>query len=122
DLPLSMPESREFYWSKIAREIQKLEPERNSLAAFDWRRLLWPISLTAGAIAVCFLVVVSQNSPADKFGTAIVASSDLDTPIVEPTQADSEAITYQDEADGTTLVWFSADDNSVPAKAPTATF
>ena len=113
---IQFPESREFYWSKIEREIQKLQPEEISEASFDWRRLLWPISLTAGAIAVCFLAVILQNPVADKPAQAAEVSSDGDAPVVESAQADSEAMTYEDKSDGTTLVWFSADDNAAVTK------
>ncbi len=118
---IKFPESREFYWSKIAQRIQKLEPEEVSETNFNWRRLLWPISLTAGAIAVCFLAVILQNPAANK-SDAIASisptsiSTDVDAPVVESAQADSEAMTYEDKSDGTTLVWFSADENSAPIK------
>jgi len=113
---ITFPGSREFYWSRIAREIQKREPEKGSPANSNWRRLLWPIGLSAGAIAVCFLTVIYENPVADKPAQAASISSDADAPIVEPAQADSEAITYEDKSDGTTLVWFSADENSAAAK------
>jgi anti-sigma factor RsiW len=121
DLQLSLPETREFFWSKIEREIRKCPPEEISETDFNWRRLLWPISLAAGAIAVCFFAVISQNPVADKpaQGAAVstaAISSDADTPDVESAQADSEAMTYEDKSDGTTLVWFSADENSATAK------
>jgi hypothetical protein len=114
---IQFPESREFYWSKIARQIQELEPEEYETSEnFDWRRLLWPISLTAGAIVVCFLAVILQNPVANKVGQAVAISSDADMPVVESAQADSEAMTYEDKSDGTTLVWFSVDENFTPTK------
>jgi len=45
-----------------------------------------------------------------------IVSPDTDETVVETDQADSDATTYRDEADGTTLVWFSAADNSVNEK------
>lgn len=112
---IKFPESREFYWSKIAREIQKTGLKRDSAKIFNWKRLLWPVSLAAGAIAVCFVIVISGNSATDRAMQAAV-SADMDTPVVEPAQADSEAITYEIKSDGTTLVWFSADENVAPTK------
>src|SRR5690348_9138260 len=56
--PARVPESREFYWSKIKREIERTAPEnapapRASL--FTWfRRALMPL----GAIAALALVAV----------------------------------------------------------------
>ena len=118
---IQFPESREFYWSKIAREIQKREPEKISAENFNWKRLLWPISLTVGAIAVCFLAVILQNAPTNPSASVAAISSptistDADAPDVEPAQANSEAMTYEDKSDGTTLVWFSADENSAATK------
>ena len=116
-----VPESREFYWSKIEREIQ--EPGqvdfRPAVPAVNWRHLLWPI----GATAVCFAFVLIGTVQMNQAETASALSAEMDAPIVEPAQADSEAITYEDKADNTTLVWFSkSDDNAVPAGTPTATF
>src|SRR5580765_5919660 len=47
---VTLPGSREFFWSKIEREIQR----RDRVAAdvpfvFNWRQWLWPV----GAVAVC---------------------------------------------------------------------
>src|SRR5258708_8407957 len=59
EVGIALPESREFYWSKIAREIRvmeqpKPEPARVSLLAAG-RRLLMPASAIAGvAFAALF--------------------------------------------------------------------
>jgi anti-sigma factor RsiW len=57
-----LPESREFYWSKIQREIERLEkaePETRRVAwVFAWRRLLAPLS---GMALIAFLSVLSLN-------------------------------------------------------------
>jgi len=59
-----LPESHEFYWSKIQREIQRLEqaqpqpqPTPSWLAA--WRRMLAPV---AGMALIVFLTVYSFRS------------------------------------------------------------
>jgi len=54
---LAVPESREFYWSKIQREIQR-SPETRSPAAFwlSWQKYLAPL---AGVALVIFLAVGS---------------------------------------------------------------
>jgi len=59
ELEMQVPESREFYWSKIHREIERgsvveARPVANWLAA--WRRLLVP---AAGMALVAFLTVTS---------------------------------------------------------------
>jgi anti-sigma factor RsiW len=117
----SVPETREFYWSKIEREIRKLDPVESRRAAplVSWRRLLWPIS----AAAVCFALVMIETSRMNQPEAVAAVSADTDAPIVEPAQAGSEAITYQDKADNTTLVWFAkSDDSFTPAQTPAATF
>jgi len=116
---VTVPESREFYWSKIARDIETLERTTTSRPAFRWQQLFWPV----GATALCLAIVLLQNP----FGTpneplSAVITPDADTPIVEAVQPGSDATTYRDESDGTTLVWFSMADNSTPARPATATF
>jgi anti-sigma factor RsiW len=89
-----LPESREFYWSKIEREIRRLEPEpareRPSLVA-AWRRFLVP----AGAVAALVIAALVANIQVSQ-SSALEASS-----------ADPGAFTYRDYASGTTLVWLS---------------
>ena len=121
ELHLSVPETREFYWSKIEREIQKLEPVEKEIAApiISWRRLLWPL----GAAAICFVVVMMEIPRVNIVQPVAVVSPDTDETVVETDQANSDATTYRDEADGTTLVWFSAaaaDANPINGKMPGA--
>jgi len=56
---VKLPESREFYWSKIQRQIQTVEmPQSRPVPAFlvAWRRLLAPL---AGVALILFLTVFS---------------------------------------------------------------
>jgi hypothetical protein len=59
---VKLPESREFYWSKIEREIERADkvaagaPQLSWVQA--WRRMLAPLS---GVVLVAFLSVVSLN-------------------------------------------------------------
>src|SRR6185369_11737100 len=48
---LKVPESREFYWSKIEREIQRLEPVEEKAGGPSLFTLLRRILLPAGAVA-----------------------------------------------------------------------
>lgn len=95
--PLTLPESRDFYWSKIRREIT-----RESAAAatatprfqFGWlRRILVPASGLALLVFVGLLTIRGPH-PARPAGT-------------ETALADSGAFTYHDYAAGATLVWLS---------------
>jgi anti-sigma factor RsiW len=93
-----LPESREFYWSKIQREIERSErvpAVAPRLSLFQiWRRII----VSAGAVAALALVgiiAVKNISPVNG------------SPASEMTVADSSAFTYHDYANGTTLVWVS---------------
>jgi len=59
---LKLPERGEFYWSKIQREIQRLEKAETESRpiswTFSWRRLLAPLS---GMALIAFLSVLSLN-------------------------------------------------------------
>jgi anti-sigma factor RsiW len=117
---LSLPESREFFWSKIEREIQRQEPQ--AAAARDisifaaLRRFLLPASAIATLVIAGLLAHFNVPNVAPK--TVVETVADADMPTVETSLAGSDATTYRDAAEGTTLVWFSAD---APAKGKTPT-
>jgi len=104
EIGISLPESREFFWSKIERNIRAEQesqpaPESSFLPAFRaWRRFLIP----AGAFAALILAGL------------ITLSGGSSAPMVETAVADPGAFTYHDFSTGTTLVWFSypADDEA----------
>lgn len=97
---IKLPESREFYWSKIQREIRRLEksePAEPPVSIFAaLRRFLVPASAFA-ALVIAAMIVGHQ------FGHESV----LRAPETETTFADSGAFTYRDYASGMTLVWLS---------------
>lgn len=99
-----LPESREFYWSKIQRQIEREQaPERPLASVIPWsarlRRFLMPA--TGLAVAGLLLLVVTHEG-----GTG---ASDTKA---ETALEDSGAFTYHDSTAGATLVWLSypADD------------
>ena len=63
---MQFPESREFYWSKISREIQRQEASsvaREPAAKsswFGWRKLLLPAGAVA-ALVLATLFIVSED-------------------------------------------------------------
>lgn len=102
-----LPESREFYWSKIQREIKRIEAAEPVRASrIPWsarlRRLLMPA--TGVAVAALLLLVVTREN-----GSGPTSPSDTTT---ETALEDSGAFTYHDSSAGVTLVWLSypADD------------
>jgi anti-sigma factor RsiW len=97
---IQLPESREFFWSKVQREIQRLEtpapkPAPTPLLAL-LRRLMVPVS----ALAVVLVAGVVLFRPAGPFGPVHTAG-------IETALADAGAFTYRDYSAGTTLVWLS---------------
>jgi anti-sigma factor RsiW len=104
---VQLPESREFFWSKVQRDIERLETraERPVSAPLSslWRRLLVP----ASALALLVIAGVVLNRP-DSSGRTPAAE-------IETALADSGAFTYRDYSSGATLVWL-----SYPAEAEVA--
>ncbi len=93
EIGVELPESREFYWSKIQRQIEALEPERAVRSPapiwFVLRRLLLPAAAVAALLIAALLV---RNVPGHVPGAEIAL-------------ADSGAFTYHDYSAGATVVW-----------------
>ncbi len=93
---VSLPEGREFYWSKIESAIRRAERTEVAMPtlswAAQWGRWLMPAGAVAGLVLALFLAV----HPGASSG-----------PHLEATVADPGAFTYRDFARGTTLVWLS---------------
>jgi anti-sigma factor RsiW len=64
ELPVNVPDSREFYWSKIERAIEhaEREPVRRSSPQSWWLRLLAPVAGTA-LLAIFVFTSISFNGP-----------------------------------------------------------
>jgi anti-sigma factor RsiW len=94
-----VPESREFYWSKIQREIERQESVMAPEPTVSlWSRFVrWLARFSVAAAALALLVWVGLEAGLlQRFA-----------PDTEMTVADSGAFTYHDYANGTTLVWVS---------------
>jgi hypothetical protein len=93
---IRLPESREFYWSKISRELERLETPAPVTPRVPFilrlRRALMPATAVA-ALVLAGLIFLRENSGSGGgFGT-------------ETAFADSGAFTYHDYKEGATLVW-----------------
>lgn len=97
---IKMPESREFFWSKIEREIQRQERSEPARLGITWlARLRWLLApaVAAALLLVAGLVATRHNG---SFHSADGAE-------IETAQADTKAFTYRDYETGMTLVWLS---------------
>lgn len=106
---IRLAESREFYWSKIQREISRefLTAARPRISVGYWlRRILVP----AGAVAAIAVAVLLALPQADASAAAITKTTD------------AVAFTYNNYDTGATLVWldYSSENNfSEPANENT---
>jgi hypothetical protein len=95
---LKVPASREFYWSKIKREIERTAPvaaPAETVSLFTWlRRTFMPL----GAMAMLALVAVFTFHQYSGGERPVAVNSML---------ADAGAFTYRDESQGMTVVWLS---------------
>jgi anti-sigma factor RsiW len=95
---VKLPETREFYWSRIAREIEREQqpdarPEKVSRLAWASRHFGWLSAAAAGACAVVLLAVWAGNSPAQ------LAEMELSSD-------DMGAYTFRDQQEKMTMIWF----------------
>jgi anti-sigma factor RsiW len=94
EIGVELPESREFFWSKIQREIQRLEPSEPAPVPVPWfvrlRRLLVPVAGVALLVVAGLFALNPQGQPATEMVTS-----------------ESGVFTYRNETAGTTLVWLS---------------
>jgi anti-sigma factor RsiW len=93
---IKLPESREFFWSKIQRQIERQSPASVvtrpfSLARWLQRRLV-PISGFAMAILV-LLLVVQLNPTISQVGEIELSSNDMG------------AVTFRHQKEKMTFVW-----------------
>ncbi len=94
---LKLPESRDFFWSKIERELRRAEaqPEPAVAPIVPWlvqlRRWLVPAAGVALVAVVSLLSIRETGTPSRSH--------------IETALADSGAVTYHDYNNGATLVW-----------------
>jgi anti-sigma factor RsiW len=106
ELDRPLPEAREFYWSKIEREITKQGTGSRSVSRspfgfnLRWLRIGLPIAATAAAVAI----VVYLNG----VSTPTVAASfrEIETPLAE-----ANAISFHSAEAGMTVVWIDTSGN-----------
>lgn len=94
-----LPESREFFWSKIEREIRQSTPKpvvQPGLSIFAWlQRYLMPVSVAAVAAIIGFVVL---NKP-DTMQTAYAYGE------IESLSEELDSISFRSEADRMTVIY-----------------
>lgn len=106
---LKLDESREFYWSKIQREIRAVDREPAPRHSPWWVRLLVPVAGTA-ALAALVISVMNPSGPQVASGarqTGIAAAHPMHGEL-EDLAPDFSSVTFRSEEDGVTVVWLSA--------------
>ncbi|MEW6305309.1 MAG: zf-HC2 domain-containing protein [Verrucomicrobiota bacterium] len=103
---VKVPDSREFYWSKISREIERQERAEarteGAAAVAWWRRWLAPMGAVAAALIVAAVIMVSDRNP-----QPVVAVAEQGG--VGEAVSDMGAITFEDHSAGVTMVWLYSD-------------
>ncbi len=97
---VQLPESREFFWSKVQREIQRLETPDPRPAPTPVLALLRRFLIPASGLALALAAVAVFLRPSGLPGRAATVG-------IETALADAGAFTYHDFSAGTTLVWLS---------------
>ncbi len=110
---LTLPESREFYWSKIRRGIEQAErlEARTEVATRatpnPLRWLAWLLPAGAAALAAVFFLRPSESFPVLKASNNIptLTQHEVETPSSEVT-----SLTFYSAQEGLTVVWLGSVD------------
>ena len=103
ELERKLPESREFYWSKIQRQIDRVEstqavgPEESTTPAW-WTRFLAPAGVLA-ALAVFVAVLLLSPEGGGTF-LSLDDSHEIETPLEE-----TSSFSFRSEEAAMTVVW-----------------
>ena len=110
---IRLPETREFFWSKIERELGRLEKPAPEPLPVTWAARLRRFLVPATAIAV--LTIAGLVATRHHSSPVLRGGAEIETALADP-----GAFTYRDYASGTTLVWLSYPAENEFADAPEA--
>ena len=110
---VKLAESREFYWSKIQRQIQAVEREPAPEAPRPlWIRLMAPLAGTVALLALLFSVtnprVMVDRGEAGRVASSSILSSGPLHGEVEDLAPNFSSVTFRSEESGVTVVWLSS--------------
>lgn len=108
EVELKVPESRDFYWSKISRQIEfegkQAERSASSLSDKWWYKMLIP---TAGVAAIALVLTFTARPPVSQDGTGAAAPTTS-----EPVFEDANVYEYYDEQEKMSVIWVTTDDSN----------
>ena len=107
---IKLPETREFFWSKIQRELDRQEQQTNARQPAHksfWSRWGWRGLVPAGGFVAACLLAFHLSGTSAAF-----------TPELELGSDDMGAYTFRNQESGLTTVWFY--DRTTPAKTSQA--
>jgi len=103
ELERMLPESREFYWSKIQRQIDRVESTQADGLPEEAASRWWPLFLApAGVLAALavFVAVVLRSPEGGGTFLALDDSHEIETPLEE-----TSSFSFRSEAAAMTVVW-----------------
>lgn len=112
EVELKLPETREFFWSKVHREIERRERAVVAVSKINW--LAWLrhhlVSVAGATLLTCIVGMLLLRGGAGPLGEMEVASDEMGT------------YTYRDQQAKMTLVWFydKSDDSDITEPAAIA--
>lgn len=97
---ITLPESRDFYWSKIQRQISREAiPQRAQAPSVNWLTALRRVVVPMGSVAALVIIGI--------LATIQYSAIQHGEPEFDSAVGDTGAFTYRDFSSGTTLVWLS---------------
>jgi len=99
ELEVKLPETREFYWSKIERSIHRQEVQSGARTTGSARSWLWRFVMPALGVAALVLIAL----PLFRVGSGpgeLGYLHEIETPL-----EDTSAISFHSQSAGMTVVW-----------------
>lgn len=102
ELPRQIPASRDFFWSRIEQDIQRLEsmPAPSGFALPSWTKDWWKLFAPVGAVAMLCLVLLPLWHPPQPPAMAALHGMEI-----EAGTPDSSVITFRSDMEGISVVW-----------------